>query len=89
MNIEINRNLKFLLILEELALFIGSVILFGLATSFSWWVFALLFFLPDISFTAYLINSNVGSWFYNLLHHKGVMVGLILAGYFAEMEMIL
>jgi hypothetical protein len=86
MNIELNKNLRHLLKLEELLLFIGSVLLFGLATSYNWWIFAILFFLPDISFAAYLINTNVGSWVYNILHHKGIMIGLILVGYFAKME---
>lgn len=89
MNFELTPTLKSLLNLEELALFIGSVILFGLATAYSWWIFALLFFLPDISFTAYLINTKIGAWCYNLLHHKGLMIGLILGGYFAEIEWLL
>ncbi|MEX0844514.1 MAG: DUF4260 domain-containing protein [Balneolaceae bacterium] len=89
MNIELTKNLKLLLILEELALFIGSVILFGLATTYNWWLFALLFFLPDVSFVAYLINTKIGSWFYNLLHHKGIMIGLIMIGYFTEIELML
>lgn len=89
MNIELTKNLRTLLILEELALFLGSVLLFGLATTYSWWVFAILFFLPDVSFAAYLINTKIGSWIYNLLHHKGIMIGLILAGYFAEIEWLL
>lgn len=89
MKIELNPSLKLLLILEELVIFIGSVILFGLTTSYSWWMFALLFFLPDISFVAYLINTKVGSWIYNLLHHKGIMIILILAGYFAEIQLLL
>ncbi len=89
MNIELTKNLKFLLILEELTLFIGSVLLFGLVTSYSWWVFALLFFMPDVSFAAYLINTKIGSWIYNILHHKGIMIALILAGYFAEIEWLL
>ncbi|MCP9291802.1 DUF4260 domain-containing protein [Gracilimonas sediminicola] len=84
MNIELSKHLKLLLNLEELALFIGSVILFGFVTSYSWWTFALLFFLPDISFAAYLINTNIGSWIYNFFHHKGLMIVLVLAGYFAE-----
>ncbi|MDR9418703.1 DUF4260 domain-containing protein [Gracilimonas sp.] len=89
MNIELNSSLKIQLILEEIVLFIGSFLLFGLATDFSWWIFALLFFLPDISFAAYLINTKVGSWIYNICHHKGIMIVLILTGYFAEMEWIL
>ncbi|WP_142454938.1 DUF4260 family protein [Gracilimonas mengyeensis] len=58
MNIKLNSTLKNLLLLENLGLFLGSVILFGLATSYSWWMFALLFFLPDVSFAAYLINTS-------------------------------
>ncbi|HET8866146.1 MAG TPA: DUF4260 family protein, partial [Gracilimonas sp.] len=53
------------------------------------WVLALLFFLPDVSFAAYLINTKIGSWIYNILHHKGIMIGLIIAGYFAEIEWLL
>lgn len=89
MEIKLNKNLKTLLILEELVLFIGSVILFDLATEYRWWIYALLFFLPDISFAAYLINPKTGSWFYNLLHHKGVMIGLIFAGFFLKIPLML
>lgn len=89
MNIELTKNLRILLILEELALFLGSVLLFGLATSYSWWIFAIFFFLPDVSFAAYLINTKIGSWIYNILHHKGIMIALTLIGYFAEMEWLL
>ncbi|MBD3616724.1 MAG: DUF4260 domain-containing protein [Gracilimonas sp.] len=86
---ELTKNIKILLVLEELLLFMGSVILFGMATSYGWWMFALLFFLPDASFAGYLISTKVGSWFYNILHHKGIMIGLILAGYFAEIDLLL
>lgn len=89
MNIELTKNLKFLLILEEVALFFGSVILFGLITDYFWWMYALLFFLPDVSFAAYLINTKAGAFFYNLLHHKGVMIGLMLFGYFAQLPILL
>ena len=88
MHIELNKTLRTLLNLEELLLFIGSVILFGLITEYSWWMYALLFFLPDVSFGAYLINTKTGAFFYNLLHHKGVMIVLILTGYFAQLPLI-
>ncbi|MDZ7807740.1 MAG: DUF4260 domain-containing protein [Gracilimonas sp.] len=89
MNFELNKSLKFLINLEELALFIGSAILFGLASSYSWWIFPLLFFVPDISFVAYLINTKIGSWIYNLLHHKGLMIFLAFIGYFVQIEWLL
>ncbi|MEX0823595.1 MAG: DUF4260 family protein [Balneolaceae bacterium] len=53
--------MKKLLVAEEVFLFLSSIILFGLAVEYSWWFFALLFFLPDISFLGYLMNTN--HWF--------------------------
>lgn len=89
MQIELNKTVRSYLVLEELTTFIGTLILFGLATSYSWWLYALLFFIPDISFTAYLINTKVGALAYNIFHHKGIMIALILIGYFTQLEWIL
>jgi len=89
LNIELNKSVKSLLILEELGLLAGSMILFSLTTHFEWWIYALLFFIPDISFAAYLINTKIGSAVYNIFHHKGMMIALIVTGYYAELEWIL
>lgn len=89
MKIELNKSLKTLLIFEELMLFIGSVLLFQLTTTYSFWLFALLFFLPDVSFAAYLINTTIGSMIYNILHHKGLMITIAFIGYFLEIEWLL
>jgi len=89
LNIELNKSVKSLLILEELGLVAGSMILFSLTTHFEWWIYALLFFIPDISFAAYLINTKVGSAVYNIFHHKGMMIALIVTGFYTEIEWIL
>ena len=89
MNIELNKSVKSLLILEELGLLAGSMILFSLTTHFEWWIYALLFFIPDISFAAYLINTKIGSAVYNIFHHKGIMIAMIVTGYYTELEWIL
>jgi len=89
LNIELNKSVKSLLILEELGLLAGSMILFSLTTHFEWWIYAILFFIPDISFAAYLINTKIGSAVYNIFHHKGMMIALIVTGYYAELEWIL
>jgi len=34
----------------------------------SWWLFAALFFVPDISFLGYLVNPRLGALVYNTLH---------------------
>jgi hypothetical protein len=45
-----------------------------------WGLYLGLFFVPDISFAVYALSSKAGSIAYNILHHKGVMAVLILAG---------
>ena len=89
MIIEIKGALKNLVILEELIELIASIVLFTLLTPYSWWMYALLFFLPDISFLGYLINPKTGAWCYNIFHHKGVMILLAVTGYFWNIPLLL
>lgn len=72
--------MKNLLKLEEFFLFGLSLFLFS-GLDYSWWLYALLFLAPDLSMIGYLANPRVGSWTYNLVHHKGVSVALYLLGY--------
>ena len=46
-------------------------------TGASWWLFAVLFLVPDVSFAAYLVNPRVGAAAYNAVHST---VGPILLG---------
>jgi hypothetical protein len=71
--------MKNLLKLEEFLLFCFSLFLFS-QLNFSWWLFALLFFAPDLSMVGYLANPRFGSWTYNLVHHKGLAVALYVLG---------
>lgn len=71
--------MKNLLRLEELFLFGLALFLFsGLAYGWGW--FALWFFAPDLSVIGYVINSRLGAWTYNLIHHKGLSVALYALG---------
>jgi len=45
-------------------------------TGHSWWLFAALFFTPDVSMLGYLVNNKVGAWIYNFFHHFGL--GIII-----------
>ena len=72
--------MKNLLKLEEFSLFGLALFLFS-ALNYSWWLYALLFFAPDLSMVGYLANPRVGSWTYNLIHHKGVAVALYILGF--------
>lgn len=68
-----------LLKLENLALFVLALYAFS-ATGLSWWWFAGLFFLPDISMVGYLRDPKTGAFMYNLFHHFGTAVVLFLLG---------
>ncbi|VXD12904.1 DUF4260 domain-containing protein [Marinoscillum sp. 108] len=72
--------MKNLLKLEEVAMFGLSIYLFTL-TSFSWWWYPALLLLPDIGMIGYAINTRVGALTYNFLHHKGIAVIILLAGW--------
>ena|SRR5215210_2773513 len=72
--------MKTLLKLEELFLLGLSLFLFS-GLDYSWGWYALLFLAPDLSMIGYLRSPRLGSWTYNLIHHKGVSVALYVLGY--------
>jgi hypothetical protein len=45
-------------------------------------LFLLGILLPDLGMLGYLINNFVGSYTYNLTHHKGLAIIFFLSGYF-------
>lgn len=64
---------------EEFLLFFLALLLFS-ELDYSWGLFALLFFTPDLSMLGYLTNPRFGAWTYNLIHHKGLAVTLYALG---------
>jgi len=68
---------KTLLRLEELAQFLLclGLLIVGWAP---WWVYILMLIGPDIGMLGYLINARVGAVTYNILHHKGVPILIIV-----------
>jgi hypothetical protein len=71
--------MKNLLRLEELAQFLlclGALIFLGAP----WWIYLLLLLGPDIGMLGYLVNTKVGAFTYNMFHHKGIALLLILLG---------
>lgn len=69
--------------LEGLAFLILGTFLFQ-QTSQPWWLFAALFFAPDLSMIGYAFNNKVGAALYNLFHHYGVAVASFLASFYFE-----
>lgn len=79
--------MKYVIKLEELAMTLLAIyFLEKYSLGFSWWVWALLFFAPDISMLGYLINTRVGAFTYNLFHHKGVALVVAVSGYWMNNE---
>ncbi|MBP7513260.1 MAG: DUF4260 domain-containing protein [Flavobacteriales bacterium] len=75
--------MKSLLRLEELAQLLFVILVLGMK-GVAWWVYLLLFIGPDIGMLGYLVNTRVGAFTYNLTHHKGLAIILMLLGLIAE-----
>ena len=72
--------MKNLLKLEELLMLGFALFLFS-QLDYGWGWYALWFFAPDLSMIGYLAGPRVGAWTYNLVHHKGLAVTLLVFGY--------
>ena len=73
-------RVKILLRLEGLALFIGMTLLYGIWDG-SWWVYVILFLVPDISFAAYLAGPKFGALVYNAAHSYLGPMALMTTGF--------
>jgi len=75
----VTGGVRLLLRLEGVVLFAGMTLLYGLWEG-SWWVYALLFLAPDLSFAAYLAGPKVGAIVYNAAHSYLAPVALMTVG---------
>ena len=69
---------RLLLRFEGLALFVLATFAFA-HLGLSWWLYAALFLLPDLSFAAYTAGPRLGAAIYNALHSTlgpALLVGL-------------
>jgi hypothetical protein len=72
---------RLILRLEGLALLAAGVFAFS-TTGQSWWLFAILFLVPDVSFAAYLFGPRIGAAGYNLLHATVLPLTVGIGGLF-------
>jgi hypothetical protein len=84
----VTGGVRLLLRLEGLTLFLGMVLLYAVWGG-SWWVFALLFLVPDLSFAAYLAGPRTGAVVYNAAHSYLLPVALVTAGFALPEPLIL
>jgi hypothetical protein len=52
------------------------------------WVLLLLFFSPDLSMLGYLVNTRIGAFTYNLFHHRGVALALLVSGFLMSQDIL-
>ena len=81
-------GVRTLLRLEGLTLFIGMTLLYAVWDG-SWWVYALLFLAPDLSFAAYLAGPKVGAIVYNAAHSYMAPMTLMTTGFALSSPLVL
>jgi hypothetical protein len=72
---------------EALAMFGASTTLFVLFGG-ELWLFAMLFFVPDLSIAAYAAGSKAGALVYNTVHSYALPATLSLAGVLSHLEIV-
>jgi hypothetical protein len=76
----VTGGLRTLLRLEGLTLFLGMTLLYAVWGG-AWWVYLLLFLVPDFSMAAYLAGPRVGAIVYNAAHSYMAPMTLIVTGF--------
>jgi hypothetical protein len=76
----VTGGLRTLLRLKGLTLFAGMTLLYAVWGG-SWWVYALVFLAPDLSFAAYLAGPKVGAIIYNAAHSYMAPMALMTTGF--------
>lgn len=62
-------------------MFAFSIYLFS-QTDFAWWWYPTLLLVPDLSMLGYLHNTKTGAVVYNIFHHKGLAILILIAGWY-------
>ncbi|MFJ7753539.1 DUF4260 domain-containing protein [Peribacillus muralis] len=79
---------KKLLHTEGLIIFFAMVYVYSLY-DFSWWMFLLLLFSPDVSMVAYLFDEHAGAKVYNVFHTYTLPIFLILSAIYLRLDVLL
>ena len=76
----VTGGVRTLLRLEGLTLFAGMTLLYAVWGG-SWWIYAILFLAPDLSFAGYLAGPRAGAIVYNAAHSYLAPMALMTAGF--------
>jgi Domain of unknown function (DUF4260) len=75
----VTGGVRTLVRLEGLALLAATTLLYALSGG-SWWLYAILFLAPDLSFAGYLAGPRIGAIIYNAAHSYLAPMALMMAG---------
>jgi hypothetical protein len=84
----VSGGLRILLRLEGLTLFAGMTLLYAVWEG-SWWVYAIVILVPDLSFVAYLAGPRAGAIVYNAAHSYMAPMSLMTAGFALSSPLVL
>ena len=84
----VTGGLRTLLRLEGLTLFVGMTLLYAVWDG-SWWVYAIVFLAPDLSFAAYLAGPRAGAIVYNAAHSYMAPMALMTTGFALSSPLVL
>ena len=84
----VSGSVRTLLRLEGLALFAGMTLLYVVWNG-SWWVYAILFLVPDLSFLGYLAGPRTGAMVYNAAHSYIAPMVAITSGFALASPLVL
>jgi hypothetical protein len=84
----VTGGVRTLLRLEGLILFLGMTLLYAIWGG-SWWIYAILFLAPDLSFAGYIIGPKEGAIIYNTAHSYMAPVLLMTTGFATAEPLVL
>lgn len=79
---------KVLLHIEGFVVFFSSIWLYG-HCHFSWILFIVLLFAPDLSMFGYIVNNKVGAIIYNVFHTYTVTILVVVFGVIFSAPLVL
>ena len=79
---------KLLLHAEGFIVLVCSLCMYQMM-DFSWWLFILLLFVPDVSALGYVVNKRVGAVVYNIVHTYVLALIVLGIGYVSELPVMM
>jgi len=83
----VKGGVRTILRLENLAVLVAAITAY-FTLGLNPWLFVILFFAPDISFTGFAINARTGAIFYNALHSYVLPIALGALGLLLHVEVL-